>query len=185
MGRRRSVMSNERESPIAALAVERLDVDGEASSGFARIAFWLVVAYLVASRLIADIYTLPIGVSLHLTDVIPHCVAHGLAAVEGDNSPAVPNGRGLRVWRCIDSGVSHCAASKCDKSVDVRIRRGSARGGPSHPLCRFVRRVLSPGVVAPSGHSALDCRCSLPVFQSLVVMYEVATKEALLILGSM
>ena len=62
-------MNPARVSPATDLAGERLGTDGP-SVGIARLALGLVVAYLVASRLIADIYTLPIGVSLHPTDII-------------------------------------------------------------------------------------------------------------------
>jgi hypothetical protein len=62
-------MNPARVSPATDLAGERLGTDGP-SVGFARLALGLVVAYLVASRLIADVYTLPIGVSLHPTDII-------------------------------------------------------------------------------------------------------------------
>jgi O-antigen ligase len=44
---------------------DRVDVPG-----FARLAGVLVVAYVVASRLVEDVYTLPVGVSLHISDVI-------------------------------------------------------------------------------------------------------------------
>jgi O-antigen ligase len=63
-------MSRQVDDPIADLRVVQFGIDGIATSVFARTAFALVVAYLVVSRLIADTYTLPIGVSLHPTDVI-------------------------------------------------------------------------------------------------------------------
>jgi hypothetical protein len=55
---------------VVTIAAITSGVEDVGTSGFARVAFGLVVAYLVASRLIEDVYTIPIGVSLHLTDVI-------------------------------------------------------------------------------------------------------------------
>jgi hypothetical protein len=41
-----------------------------ANDGIVRLAAALVIAYLVASRMVEDVYTLPVGASLHITDVI-------------------------------------------------------------------------------------------------------------------
>ena len=45
-------------------------VVGEAVPALARLALRLVVAYVVFSRLVQDIYTLPVGASLHITDLV-------------------------------------------------------------------------------------------------------------------
>lgn len=56
--------------PVPTLPVELLDPADDASSGLAGLVFGLVAAYLVTGRVIADVYTLPIGLSLHPTDLI-------------------------------------------------------------------------------------------------------------------
>ena len=45
-------------------------VVGDGVPALARLALRLVVAYVVLSRLVQDIYTLPVGASLHITDVV-------------------------------------------------------------------------------------------------------------------
>jgi hypothetical protein len=49
---------------------ERSLADVEFTSGFASLTYGLIVIYLVASRLIDDLYTVPVGLSLHPTDII-------------------------------------------------------------------------------------------------------------------
>ncbi len=177
-------MSNERGSPIAALTVERLGVDGEASSGFARITFGLVVAYLVASRLIADIYTLPIGVSLHATDVILFALLMAWLLWRMTTPLPFPTGfvSGFGAALIV---VFLIAPFLNATNLSTFEFDGAERG--------LVRATLYAGLFVASYHLALSRRRAIrllsvvvvvTVFQSLIAVYELATRGPLVILGS-
>jgi O-antigen ligase len=168
----------------AALAVQRPSTDDDASVGIARVAFALVAAYLIASRLIEDIYTLPIGVSLHPTDVIlaallvvwmlwmltaPLPFPIGIVSVLGV---------ALVVVFLVAPYVNALDLSEFEAA-------GAERG--------LVRATLYAGLFIASYHLAL-CRrravhilimvIAVTVFQALLAVYETMVGAPLLVLGS-
>jgi O-antigen ligase len=177
-------MSHQVDDPIADLRVVQFGIDGVATSVFARFAFALVVAYLVVSRLIADTYTLPIGVSLHPTDVI-------LAAL-------------LATWLLwvmtaplpFPIGV----VSVLGAALMVTLFLAPYIDGPN--LSQFqidavdrglVRATLYAGLFLASYHLASSRRVAIrilvvtvavTIFQASVALYELAVGKPLVILGS-
>jgi hypothetical protein len=176
-------MIQERGNPVAHFPVQRVNNDQDAG-GVVRLALVLVVAYLVASRLIADIYTLPIGVSLHPTDII-------LAALLGVwllwmVTAPLPFPIGVVSVLGVALVVAFLAAPFVNALDLSEFEVAGAERG-------LVRATLYAGLFIASYHLASSRRRAIrilvavvgvTIFQALVAIFEAVFGDPLLILGS-
>ena len=169
----------------AAPTIEKHSVGAETASSLAHLTLGLVIAYLVVSRLVADIYTLPVGMSLHVTDVILAALLSAWLLWRLTEPLPFPMGAAAAL------GSALIVVFLITPYVNATNLSAFEIGGAERGL---VRATLYTGLFIASYHLALTrgravrilgVVVAVTVSQALVAVYEVATKNPLLILGSM